>query len=137
MPKKSWHIFRFYMVSYCIKWDKTSCHCFVLISTSFKPCPGSLDQSYISRNLKYKIGQDFLESISKLMSPINYDNFRMDVLEELYDLDLLHEVQPERNPNTHRVRIQPRNALLNPNIIHNSCNSLFISALIWNYCLSL
>ena len=99
MPKKSWLIFSFYMVSYCIKWDKTSYHCFVLFSTSLKPCILYVQevQIYISRNLKYKIGQDVLDSISKLMSPFNYVNFNIDVLEELDDLDLLHEVQPERN----------------------------------------
>ena len=68
-------------------------------STSLKPCILYVQevQIYISRNLKYKIGQDVLDSISKLMSPFNYVNFNIDVLEELDDLDLLHEVQPERN----------------------------------------
>ena len=40
----------------------------------------------------------------------------MDLLEELDDLDLQHQLQPERQPQMHRIRIDPFNSITNPNI---------------------
>ena len=40
----------------------------------------------------------------------------MDLLEELDDLDLEHQLQPERQPQMHRIRIDPFNSITNPNI---------------------
>lgn len=40
----------------------------------------------------------------------------MDVLEELDDLDMQHQVQPERQPPINRIRIDPFNTISNPNV---------------------
>ena len=40
----------------------------------------------------------------------------MDVLEELDDLDMQHQVQPERQPPMNRIRIDPFNTISNPNV---------------------
>ena len=40
----------------------------------------------------------------------------MDLLEELDDLDLQHQLQPGRQPQMHRIRIDPFNSISNPNI---------------------
>ena len=40
----------------------------------------------------------------------------MDLLEELDDLDLQHQLQPERQPQMHRIRIDLFNSISNPNL---------------------
>ena len=58
----------------------------------------------------------------------------MDLLEELDDLDLEHQLQPERQPQMHRIRIDPFNSITNPNIFkrryHFSYHTIRVNSLV-------
>ena len=68
--------------------------------------------------LLYLMNQDllYIQHIKTHIWPFNYDYYRIDVLEELDDLDMQHQVQPEREPPMDRIRIDPFNSFSNPNV---------------------